>query len=465
MMSFLNAPGSAWVLLTLLVALFFLLLVIVVLLYALYARQKGFDAAFSRTIGEEREKTLSHLANSFDSLRRDVRDSSNELKTSQASQMTAFMGLMQKASELQNQSEKDMQDSLLKQLESQSLRQEKRLELLTGGISTGLDGMRQSLNEQLTGIRESNDRALMQMRTTVEDKLQQTLNERISESFQKVDEQLKSVYNGLGEMRQVAQNVDGLRRVLVNVKTRGTFGEVQLGNLLSEILTPDQYDTNVATIPGSGERVEFAVKLPGKEDGRSVYLPIDAKFPLEDYERLVEAAEAADSEQVEASAKALEVRILAEAEKIHRKYVQVPYTTEFAILYLPIESLWAEVIKRPGLIERVHRISHVTIAGPTVLAALLNSLQLGFRTLAIEKKSEEVSIVLGKVKSEFLKFSEAFDAVDRKVDGVRTALENVRKRTNIMSKNLRDVETVSIAAPEGAAALEAPAKAPETPNN
>ena len=211
--------------------------------------------------------------------------------------------------------------------------------------------------------------------------------------------------------------------------------------------------------------MEFAVKLPGKEDGRSVYLPIDAKFPLEDYERLVEAAEAADSEQVEASAKALEVRILAEAEKIHRKYVQVPYTTEFAILYLPIESLWAEVIKRPGLIERVHRISHVTIAGPTVLAALLNSLQLGFRTLAIEKKSEEVSIVLGKVKSEFLKFSEAFDAVDRKVDGVRTALENVRKRTNIMSKNLRDVETVSIAAPESAAALEAPAKAPETPNN
>ena len=358
-----------------------------------------------------------------------------------------------------------MQESLLKQLESQSLRQEKRLELLTGGISTGLDGMRQSLNEQLTGIRESNDRALMQMRTTVEDKLQQTLNERISESFQKVDEQLKSVYNGLGEMRQVAQNVDGLRRVLVNVKTRGTFGEVQLGNLLSEILTPDQYDTNVATIPGFGERVEFAVKLPGKEDGRSVYLPIDAKFPLEDYERLVEAAEAADSEQVEASAKALEVRILAEAEKIHRKYVQVPYTTDFAILYLPIESLWAEVIKRPGLIERVHRISHVTIAGPTVLAALLNSLQLGFRTLAIEKKSEEVSIVLGKVKSEFLKFSEAFDAVDRKVDGVRTALENVRKRTNIMSKNLRDVETVSIAAPESAAALEAPAKAPETPNN
>ena len=451
MMSFLNAPGSAWVLPSLVVAVLFLLVVVVVLLYALLARQKGFDAAFSHTLSEEREKALSHLATSFDSLRRDVRDTSNELKTSQNSQMTAFMGLIQKASELQNQSGKDMQDSLLKQLESQSLRQEKRLELLTG-----LDGMRQSLNEQLTGIRESNDRALTQMRSTVEDKLQQTLNERISESFQKVDEQLKSVYNGLGEMRQVAQNVDGLRRVLVNVKTRGTFGEVQLGNLLSEILTPDQYDTNVATIPGSGERVEFAVKLPGKEDGRAVYLPIDAKFPLEDYERLVEAAEAADSEKVETSARALEVRILAEAEKIHRKYVQVPYTTEFAILYLPIESLWAEVIKRPGLIERVHRTSHVTIAGPTVLAALLNSLQLGFRTLAIEKKSEEVSIVLGKVKSEFLKFSEAFDAVDRKVDGVRTALENVRKRTNIMSKNLRDVETVSITAPESTVSLQAP---------
>ena len=462
MMPLMNAPTGAWILTGLVVAILFLLGLVLYLLYALSERQKGFDASLSRLLSEEHEKTVSNLASSVEVLRRDVRDSSNELKNSQSTQMTAFMGLIQKASEMQNQSEKDMQDSLLKQLQSQSLRQETRLEALSGGISAGLDGMRKSLNEQLTGIREANDRALTQMRSTVEDKLQQTLNERISASFQKVDEQLKSVYNGLGEMRQVAQNVDGLRRVLVNVKTRGTFGEVQLGNLLSEILTPDQYDTNVATIPRSSERVEFAVKLPGKEEGRSVYLPIDAKFPLEDYERLLEATDAADAEKVEACAKALETRIVAEAEKIHRKYVQVPYTTEFAILYLPIESLWAEVIKRPGLIERVHRASHVTIAGPTVLAALLNSLQLGFRTLAIEKKSEEIAIVLGKVKSEFLKFSDVFEAVEKKVDGVRTALDHVRKRTDIMGKSLRDVETVSVAGPTEA---NAPLTAPGSSDN
>ena len=280
------------------------------------------------------------------------------------------------------------------------------------------------------------------MRTTVEEKLQETLNARISESFRQVDEQLKSVYNGLGEMRQVAQNVDGLRRVLVNVKTRGTFGEVQLENLLSEILTPDQYEKNVATIPKSSERVEFAIKLPGKENGRTVYLPIDAKFPIEDYEKLLDASERADAEAVEVHAKAIESRILLEAQKIQKKYVEVPYTTEFAILYLPVESLWAEVLKRPGLIEKVHRNFHITIAGPTVLAALLNSLLLGFKTLAIEKKSAEVSELLSHVKSEFLKFSEVFESVEKKVDGVSTALKTVRKRAEIMTKNLRDVETI-----------------------
>lgn len=426
---------------------FFLLLVVIALLWRLAQQSNKFEQTLAKLLLEQREKTTESFSSSLELLRRDVRESSNELKSSQSAQMNGFMGLVQKASEIQQQNEKGMQDSLLKQLQSQTIQQEKRLDSLSGAIATGLEGMRKSLNDQLTSIRDSNDAALRQMRSTVEEKLQQTLNERITESFRKVDEQLQSVYNGLGEMRQVAQNVDGLRRVLVNVKTRGTFGEVQLGNLLAEILTPDQYDKNVATRPRSNERVEFAVKLPGKEGKTPVYLPIDAKFPLEDYERLLDAAEKADAEQMEASSKALESRILQEAEKIRRKYVEVPYTTEFAIMYLPVESLWAEVIKRPGLIERVHRQSHVTIAGPTVLAALLNSLQLGFRTLAIEKKSAEVSQILGKVKSEFLKFSEAFDAVEKKVDGVRTALDNVRKRTNIMGKNLRDVETVSLDAP------------------
>ncbi len=411
------------------------------LLHAQARRQANFEKTLVESAAATREKTVSDLASSFEALRRELRESSNELKESQGTRTNELLGLMQKASEIQVNHERSMQDSLLKQLESQAVRDEARIKTLTDGITVGLNGMRQSLNEQMTGIRVSNETALKEMRTTVEEKLQETLNARISESFRKVDEQLQSVYNGLGEMRKVAQNVDGLRRVLVNVKTRGTFGEVQLENLLSEILTPDQYEKNVATIPKSSERVEFAIKLPGKDDGRTVYLPIDAKFPLEDYEKLLDASERADAEAVEVHAKAIENRILTEAQKIQKKYVEVPYTTEFAILYLPIESLWAEVLKRPGLIEKVHRNFHITIAGPTVLAALLNSLQLGFKTLAIEKKSAEVSELLSHVKSEFLKFSEAFENVEKKVDGVRTALDTVRKRTDIMKKNLREIET------------------------
>ncbi len=450
------------------VALGVLIVLLIAALFLLHAqsrRQANFEKALTESAAATREKTVADLASSFEAVRRELRESSNELKESQGSRMNEFLGLMQKASEIQVNTERSMQESLLKQLESQAVRDEARIKSLTDGITVGLNGMRQSLNEQMTGIRASNDAALKEMRTTVEEKLQETLNARISESFRQVDEQLKSVYNGLGEMRQVAQNVDGLRRVLVNVKTRGTFGEVQLGNLLSEILTPDQYEKNVATIPKSSERVEFAIKLPGKDDGRTVYLPIDAKFPIEDYEKLLDATERADADAVEVHAKAIENRILLEAQKIQKKYVEVPYTTEFAILYLPVESLWAEVLKRPGLIEKVHRNYHITIAGPTVLAALLNSLLLGFKTLAIEKKSAEVSELLSHVKSEFLKFSEVFENVEKKVDGVRSALDTVRKRTNIMSKNLRDVEMISECALEGETSQAPKIEPPQSENS
>ena len=449
------------------VALGVLTLLLIVALFLLHAqakRQANFEKTLTESTTTAREKTVADLAGSFEAVRRELRESSNELKESQGNRMNEFLGLMQKASEIQVNNERSMQESLLKQLESQAVRDEARIKSLTDGITVGLNGMRQSLNEQMTGIRVSNDAALKEMRTTVEEKLQETLNARISESFRQVDEQLKSVYNGLGEMRQVAQNVDGLRRVLVNVKTRGTFGEVQLENLLSEILTPDQYEKNVATIPKSSERVEFAIKLPGKENGRTVYLPIDAKFPIEDYEKLLDASERADAEAVEVHAKAIESRILLEAQKIQKKYVEVPYTTEFAILYLPVESLWAEVLKRPGLIEKVHRNFHITIAGPTVLAALLNSLLLGFKTLAIEKKSAEVSELLSHVKSEFLKFSEVFESVEKKVDGVSTALKTVRKRAEIMTKNLRDVETIGEEGSKGEVS-EAPQISSQTSEN
>ncbi len=420
-----------------------LLIVAVILLHSLRRKQDALEKELAESVQLTREKTVQDLTLIFESLKRDVMMTSNAISASEERHMKDIMDMVQKSAETQAKNERGMQDSLVMQLESQARRDEARIQSLTENLTLGLEGMRKSINEQMTGIRSTNEVALKEMRQTVEEKLQETLNSRISESFRQVDEQLKSVYNGLGEMRKVAQNVDGLRRVLTNVKTRGTFGEVQLGNLLSEVLTVDQYETNVVTRPNSTERVEFAIKLPGKGETGTVYLPIDAKFPLEDYERLLAAAEAADASQVEASSKALESRILSEAEKIHKKYVEVPYTTEFAILYLPVESLWAEVLKRPGLIERVHRESHVTIAGPTVLAALLNSLQLGFKTLAIEKKSAEVFTLLSRVKTEFGKFAEAFENVEKKVDSVRGALDTVRKRTEIMGKKLKDVETAT----------------------
>ena len=284
-------------------------------------------------------------------------------------------------------------------------------------------------------------KALESMRNTVDEKLSTTLNTRLSESFKTVEGQLLEVHRGLGEMREMAQNVDGLRRVLTNVKTRGTFGEVQLSMILSDLLTPEQYLTNVATRPGSRERVEFAVKLPGAEEGSSVLLPIDAKFPTEDYERLQEASEKADPVMEEAARKALQTRILAEAQKIRDKYVEVPYTTEFAVLYLPAESLWSEVLKINGLVERVQRECHVTIVGPTVLAAFLNSLQMGFRTLAIEQKSAEVWRLLGEVKAEFGRFADSVESMEKRVDSVKTAVSAMRTRTNVMQRKLKGVES------------------------
>ena len=315
---------------------------------------------------------------------------------------------------------------------------------MTSGISTNINEMRKTMTAELEAIRNANDKALAGMRETVDEKLQATLNTRITESFKTVEDQLLAVHKGLGEMREMAQNVDGLRRVLTNVKTRGTFGEVQLGMILEQILTPNQYAANVATRPNSSERVEFAIRLPGPDDASHVWLPIDAKFPMEDYERLLSASDTADAQLQETSLKAIQSRILLEAKKIHEKYVEVPYTTEFAVLYLPVEGLWSEVIKIPGLIERVQREYHITIAGPTVLAALLNSLQMGFRTLAIEQKSSEVWKLLGEVKMEFSRFNDVVDSLEKKLETMKNAVGSVRTRTNVMSRKLRSVESADI---------------------
>ncbi|MDY6009942.1 MAG: DNA recombination protein RmuC [Duodenibacillus sp.] len=390
---------------------------------------------------ERNEVSQGATRESIEALRRETLGACEHLKREQIEHFSRFVHLMQQGLTDQSSAALQLQNGLFDRLTQYNAAQQTQLAHLTDGVAGSMSNLRETLSRELDAIRTANDKALAGMRETVDEKLQTTLNSRIAESFRTVEAQLEAVHQGLGRMREMAQNVDGLRRVLVNVKTRGTFGEVQLSRILEEILTPSQYDVNVATRPGAAERVEFAVRLPGAEAGSIVYLPIDAKFPMEDYDRLLLAADAADKEAQEKSLKALKNRILLEAQKIRDKYVEPPYTTEFAVLYLPVESLWAEVIRMPGLLERVQRDFRVTIAGPTVIAALLNSLQMGFRTLAIEQKSALVWHLLGEVKAEFVRFAEAVAAMQKKVEGVSTALGNVRTRTSVMARRLKEVET------------------------
>lgn len=365
--------------------------------------------------GQASNSTMQRL----EELSRQMQASDSDLKSTQSTHFVNFLGLINSGSQAQ----------------------ERRLAQMNETVQNAMNSVRTSLNSELNAIREANDRALESMRSTVDEKLSVTLNSRLSESFKTVEGQLLEVHRGLGEMRRMAQNVDGLRRVLTNVKTRGTFGEVQLAMILSDLLTPEQYECNVATRPGSRERVEFAVKLPGAESGSHVLLPIDAKFPTEDYERLIDASEAADLEREAEARKALQTRILTEAQKIREKYVEVPHTTEFAVMYLPAESLWSEVLKINGLVERVQREQHVSIVGPTVLAAFLNSLQMGFRTLAIEQKSAEVWRLLSEVKAEFGRFAESVGTMEKRIDSVKSAISSMRTRTNVMERKLRNMES------------------------
>ena len=402
-----------------------LAVVVVLTAVVIYLAVRTADLKRNLEVSAETAKALSAQAagttiERIEALSRQMQAADSELKSSQSSHFVNFLGLINSGSQAQ----------------------ERRLAQMNETVQNAMLNVRASLNAELTAIREANDKALESMRNTVDEKLSATLNTRLTESFKTVEGQLLEVHRGLGEMREMAQNVDGLRRILTNVKTRGTFGEVQLAMILSDLLTPEQYDTNVATRPGSRDRVEFAVKLPGAQAGTHVLLPIDAKFPTEDYERLIKASDEADPEKEAAARKALQTRILTEAAKIRDKYIEVPYTTEFAVLYLPAESLWSEVLKINGLVERVQRDCHVTIVGPTVLAAFLNSLQMGFKTLAIEQKSAEVWRLLGEVKAEFGRFSESVGSMEKRIDSVKSAISAMRTRTNVMERKLKGVESV-----------------------
>lgn len=300
----------------------------------------------------------------------------------------------------------------------------------------------QMVEKKLGDLQLSNEKCLEQMRQTVEEKLQSTLETRLSASFKQVGEQLESVYKQLGEMQSLAKGVGNLERVLTNVKTRGIWGELQAERILQEILLPEQYLKNVPTKKGSNDPVEFAIKLPGVQEGEHVLMPIDSKFPREDYERLCAATEKADIEMVKAMRKALETRILGEAKTIRDKYIDVPNTTDFAVLFLPVEGLYAEVLSVPGLEQRVQREFHVLISGPATLASLLNSLQMGFRTLAIERKSSEVWHVLGEVKTEYAKFGEVLKAIRKKLASASNEIDNAFTRHRVMERKLKNVEAI-----------------------
>lgn len=327
---------------------------------------------------------------------------------------------------------------------------ERRIKELTESNESRIEKLRNSFEGKMNLLQESNEKKLDQMRQTVDEKLQSTLEKRLGESFKQVSERLEAVQRGLGEMQSLATGVGDLKRVLTNVKARGTWGEVQLGALLEQILTPDQYAQNVKTVPGSQAHVEYAVKLPGADDDPQscVWLPIDSKFPQEDYQRLVDATDKADLAAVEKSQKDLVRAIELSAKEISGKYLAPPHTTDFAILFLPTEGLYAEILRQPGLLEKLQHDYRIVVTGPTTLTATLSSLRMGFKTLAIEKRSSEVWTILAAVKTEFGKFGDVLDKVKTQLNTASRTIESTGARTRAMERKLRDVEQMPVAESE-----------------
>ena len=385
----------------------------------------------------ELAQTLASLQQTLLTQQGDVARTQNEqidsFRTQLAATQANLADTLGRSGEQQALSLKRFSETLIEQLRALSQSNDQRMA-----------EVRTTVEQKLTAIQLDNEKKLEQMRATVDEKLHATLEQRLGESFKQVADRLEQVHRGLGEMQLLAKDVGSLNRVLSNVKTRGIFGEVQLAGLLEQVFTPEQYGVNVETVPGSGARVEFAIKLPGRrEDGAPLWLPIDAKFPREDYERLLDAQERADAPGAEAAGKAIEQRLRTEAKTIREKYVAPPHTTEFAILFVPTEGLYAEALRRPGLMEALQREYRVTLAGPTTLLATLSSLQMGFRTLALEKRSAEVWEVLGAVKTEFGKFGEVLAKTKKKLDEASSTIDQAQTRTNVMTRRLKSVEALS----------------------
>ncbi len=319
--------------------------------------------------------------------------------------------------------------------------QQAQMERLTKSNEERLERLRVTVDEKLNRIEAHNEKKLEEMRLTVDEKLSQTLNRRLGESFNLVSERLEQVNRGLGEMQGLSTNLTDIKKIFSNVKSRGVWGEVQLGSILEQILTAEQYDTNVATVPRSNDKVEFALRLPGRDaEGSIVYLPIDAKFPSEDYQRLLVAQEVGDAVAVEAARKALQLRLKNEAKMIRDKYINPPVTTEYAIMFLPTEGLFAEALRLPDFMEYAQSQCQIMVAGPTNLAALLNSIRLGFRTLAIQEKSGEIKKLLGVIKRDMGKFADVVEKAQKKLGEADNALSEAAKRTGTITKRLRNIE-------------------------
>ncbi len=394
-----------------------------------------------------------------------AREQRSELQDSERAtrqELANSINLLQQALLSQAQAAREAQDAGLQRFGTTLTEQ---LQALGRRNTEQQTELRQSVEHRLAALQQGNEAKLEQMRATVDEKLHATLEQRLGESFKQVAERLEQVHQGLGDMRNLARDVGSLNRVLSNVKSRGIYGEVQLAGLLEQVLTVEQYAANVETVPGSGARVEFAIRLPGRRgagtdsDAAPMWLPIDAKFPREDYERMLDAQERADAPAVEAAARALEQRLKLESRSIREKYIAAPHTTDFAILFLPTESLYAEALRRPGLVEALLREQRITLAGPTTLLATLTSLQMGFRTLALEQRSAEVWQVLGAVKTEFGKFGDVLDRTRKKLDEASASIAQAGVRTRAMARELRQVESL----PEHQAAALLSGLAPDVP--
>ena len=399
----------------------------------------------------QRQEVLNSIQNNSErlerELRREVTESARAGRQETAQNLATFQQTLVQQSAEATRTQNTQIDAFGQQLAGLQKSLSDTLNTQLTGLSESnarrLAEIRQTLDLQLAQLQTTNAAKLDEMRATVDEKLQSTLQARLGESFKQVADRLEQVHKGLGEMQTLAQGVGDLKHLLTNVKTRGIFGEAQLASLLEQVFVSDQYAVQVATRPGSKNVVDFAIKLPGKaDDGTPLWLPIDAKFPNEDYERLLDAQGKAHVADAEAAGKALEVRIRLEAKSIAEKYIEPPYTTDFAILFLPTEGLYAEVLRRPGLMEALQREHRITLAGPTTLLAMLSSLQMGFRTLALEKRSSEVWQVLGAVKTEFGKFGDVLAKVKSQTEGVLKTLDNAEVRSRAMGRALKKVEAL-----------------------